>query len=476
MLSTSLGAGLHRLGHRAARHVGVADLTLRPARVDSRTSASLWSACGSSPSPVACSATASASSVTTARSVSLADLRVTVVRAARAHHPVRAALLPPRRPARPSRRGRRCPAGRRAPRPAGVVHRRGRGLATTVALWIMLPAAAVAVAVALLLAAPWSRGSRESRPRNEARRAPARGELTASVVDLLEGAPDLVAFGAIDAQVQRVVEHDRELTRVAAPRRHTAGVGAGLVVLCAGMAMWARSRSASARCTTDVSTACCLAVVALDPPRRVRAGLTVARRRAGARGRTQLCGPALVVMDAASLGDRALGPVQAVGPGPHGTACASAACQRAAHARWSAGARRRRSRPQSGRRVALVGRVAQGSPRSPRRWFASSTTSRVRCELDGVELRDLGGEPGPQRSSASSSKTRTSSTRRCARTCASPSRPPPTPSSLQPSRGRRLSDWVDDAPARPRHAGRRARLFAVGRPAPAPRSRPRAAR
>ena len=83
---------------------------------------------------------------------------------------------------------------------AGVV-----GLATTVALWLLLPSAAIAVAVALLVAAtvvPWLTGvlARQT----EAKKAPARGALTASVVDLLEGAPDLVAFGATDAQVQRV--------------------------------------------------------------------------------------------------------------------------------------------------------------------------------------------------------------------------------------------------------------------------------
>ena len=83
---------------------------------------------------------------------------------------------------------------------AGVV-----GVGDDVALWIMLPAAAVVLAIALLFGAvvvPWL--SRVLAHRNEARRAPARGELTASVVDLLEGAPDLVAFGAVDAQVQRV--------------------------------------------------------------------------------------------------------------------------------------------------------------------------------------------------------------------------------------------------------------------------------
>ena len=136
---------------------------------------------------------------------------------------------------------------------AGVV-----GVATTVALWIMLPAAAVAVAIALLLGAvvvPWL--SRALAQRNEARRAPARGELTASVVDLLEGAPDLVAFGAVDAQVQRVVEHDRELTRVAGQRARAPREWARASSCSArGWRCGRRSRWASAQCTRDVSTAC----------------------------------------------------------------------------------------------------------------------------------------------------------------------------------------------------------------------------
>ncbi len=118
---------------------------------------------------------------------------------------------------------------------AGVV-----GLATTVALWLLLPTAAIAVAVALLVAAivvPWLSGALARR--TEARKAPARGELAASVVDLLEGAPDLVAFGATDAQVRRVMAYDAELTQVAAANAGTSGVGAGLISLCTGIATWA---------------------------------------------------------------------------------------------------------------------------------------------------------------------------------------------------------------------------------------------
>ncbi len=113
------------------------------------------------------------------------------------------------------------------------------GVATTFALLLILPAAALAVGVALLVAAtavPWT--SRTLARRTEARRAPARGALTASVIDLLEGAPDLVAFAATDAHVRRLVEQDAELTAISAARARTAGVGSGLIALCTGLAMW----------------------------------------------------------------------------------------------------------------------------------------------------------------------------------------------------------------------------------------------
>ena len=113
------------------------------------------------------------------------------------------------------------------------------GAATTLALLLILPAAALAVGVALLVAAtavPWI--SRMLARRTEARRAPARGALTASVIDLLEGAPDLVAFAATDAHVHRLLEHDTELTAISAARARTAGVGSGLIALCTGLAMW----------------------------------------------------------------------------------------------------------------------------------------------------------------------------------------------------------------------------------------------
>ncbi len=58
------------------------------------------------------------------------------------------------------------------------------------------------------------------------------------VVDLLDGAPELVAFGAVEEQLARVAAADTELTRIATTTSRTAGVGAGLITLLTGLAVW----------------------------------------------------------------------------------------------------------------------------------------------------------------------------------------------------------------------------------------------
>ena len=140
------------------------------------------------------------------------------------------------------------------------------GLATTAVMWLMLPSAAIALAIALAIAAtlvPWL--SRALARRDEARKAPARGDLTSAVVDLLEGAPDLVAFGGTDEQVARIAQHDAELTRAATSTARTAGVGSGLISLASGLAMWlALALGVSAVHTGDLDPVL-LAVVALVP-------------------------------------------------------------------------------------------------------------------------------------------------------------------------------------------------------------------
>jgi len=113
------------------------------------------------------------------------------------------------------------------------------GAGTVGLMWWILPGAGLVLLVALIVAAtvvPWLTG-RLAR-RTESRQADARGDLAASVVDLLEGAADLAAFGATGAQLERIARADAELTTLASSAANTAGVGLGLTTLLAGLAAW----------------------------------------------------------------------------------------------------------------------------------------------------------------------------------------------------------------------------------------------
>jgi thiol reductant ABC exporter CydC subunit len=115
----------------------------------------------------------------------------------------------------------------------------GVGVATVAVVWLMLPAAALILLAALLVAAtlvPWLTGLLAAR--SEARQATARATLSSSVIDLLEGAPELAINGAMPAQLGRALAADTELTLIARKSARTAGIGRGLTSLCCGLAMW----------------------------------------------------------------------------------------------------------------------------------------------------------------------------------------------------------------------------------------------
>ena len=113
------------------------------------------------------------------------------------------------------------------------------GVATVSLVWWMLPAAGLILLVALLIAGmllPWLTGTLAAR--SEAKQAAARGLLTESVVDLFEGAPELIVNGAAPEQLRHTLAADGKLTQVAQATSRTAGIGQGLTSLCCGLAMW----------------------------------------------------------------------------------------------------------------------------------------------------------------------------------------------------------------------------------------------
>ena len=113
------------------------------------------------------------------------------------------------------------------------------GAGTVAVLWWFLPQAGLILLVALVLSAtavPWLTG-RLAR-REESRQATERGELSASVVDLVEGAPELLVMGAVGEQLGRLDGSDSRLREVARRGAGTTGIGLGLTTALAGLASW----------------------------------------------------------------------------------------------------------------------------------------------------------------------------------------------------------------------------------------------
>ena len=109
-------------------------------------------------------------------------------------------------------------------------------LACIVAVGVVLPIAAVVLAGGLALAGVGvpllaaGLGRRAGR-----RQAAARGELTAELVELLRGAPELVAYGREEDALTRVRHADRELVRLGRRDAMVAGLADALSILVAGL-------------------------------------------------------------------------------------------------------------------------------------------------------------------------------------------------------------------------------------------------
>lgn len=105
---------------------------------------------------------------------------------------------------------------------------------TTAAL--ILPAAGLILAVGLLLAGVFVPLLSGALSRSTGRRqAAARGALTADLVELLRGAPELVLYGREEARLNAVREADQELGRHARRDAFVVGLGTGLLVLVTGL-------------------------------------------------------------------------------------------------------------------------------------------------------------------------------------------------------------------------------------------------
>ncbi len=140
------------------------------------------------------------------------------------------------------------------------------GGGTVVLVWWILPAAGLILLATLLLAAiglTWLTG-RLAR-RSEAQQATARAQLTEAVVDLLQGAPELTAYGALGAQRRRIATADAELGRMVSSSARTAGAGQGFATLLCGLAMWGALLVGIAAVRGGMLDGVLLAVIVLIP-------------------------------------------------------------------------------------------------------------------------------------------------------------------------------------------------------------------
>ncbi len=139
-------------------------------------------------------------------------------------------------------------------------------LATVVAIWLLVPAAALVLAVSLAFAAFGIPACTILvARRGESQVAETRGELASATLELLAGAPELLVAGATESCLANVASIDGRLA--AAESRTAAGAGLGtlLSALASGGAVWLSLIAGIAAVRTGTLGGVALAVVVLVP-------------------------------------------------------------------------------------------------------------------------------------------------------------------------------------------------------------------
>jgi thiol reductant ABC exporter CydC subunit len=90
--------------------------------------------------------------------------------------------------------------------------------------------------VVAAVVAPWAAGTAARQA--ERRIAPRRGELAAASLDLLRGCPELLAFGAAEAGLDRAAAADRALGQAEGRSALGRGIAAAVTALAAGASVW----------------------------------------------------------------------------------------------------------------------------------------------------------------------------------------------------------------------------------------------
>jgi ATP-binding cassette subfamily C protein CydCD len=140
------------------------------------------------------------------------------------------------------------------------------GAASVLLTGLLLPEAGLILAVGLLIAgALVPRLARRMSQRAERRLAPARGELSTAVVDLLTGSPELTVAGALPRALGAAKDADSALTRIAARSSGTAALGAALTALTCGLTVVAAALAGVQAVAAGRLDGVALAVVVLTP-------------------------------------------------------------------------------------------------------------------------------------------------------------------------------------------------------------------
>ncbi|MFI5909834.1 thiol reductant ABC exporter subunit CydC [Dactylosporangium sp. NPDC051541] len=140
------------------------------------------------------------------------------------------------------------------------------GVASVLLIWAILPAAGLALAAGVLVVGVGVPVLQSALVRRaDARLAPLRGALAAGTVDLVQGLPDLIAYGAVDEALAALDRTDQKLLAAARRSAGATGVSAAVTALCTGLAVLAALVAGALAVRGGTLDGKLLAVVVLTP-------------------------------------------------------------------------------------------------------------------------------------------------------------------------------------------------------------------
>ena len=264
------------------------------------------------------------------------------------------------------------------------------GFAAAAAVALLVPAAALVVLAAVLVVGavvPALTGRAARRPTRSA--LAVRAELAEGVVDTTGRVAELVAYEAVEHRLGRLAEADRRLVGHLDRVARAEGVGAGLLTLTVGLAVWGSLVAAALTLPDGRSADVVLVVVALLP---LALGEVLAALPAAGRQLVRGVAASRRVLEVLDAPDPVQEPARPrpLPAGPHRLRVEGL------HVRWTP------TGPDvvhgldldltPGRRVALVGASGSGKTTVAMALLRFLEPSGGRITLDGVDVRELDGD------------------------------------------------------------------------------------